>query len=80
MGINITPVTSLSIYSVKKNFEALAREAESLQRPKDSTYLTSAPGVNDLSESQSVYALIAGTMYRYSKVNGAIYRVGLTAV
>ena len=77
--INVNPVTSLALYQVKKNFELIGREAESLQKPTDADYLTSFPNVSELAELQSVYVLNGGTMYRVSRVGGTRYRVGLTA-
>ena len=76
--IKVNPVTSLNLFSVKKNFETIGREAWSLQKPTDSTFVDTAPGTDDLEEGQAVFYVNGATYKIYFKINGAIKSVAIT--
>lgn len=78
MGINLTPVTSLNLFGVKKNFETIGRQAWNLQKPTDSSYVASAPGTDDLEEGQAVLYDDGANFRIYVKINGSIRYATLT--
>lgn len=81
MPIKIQPVTSLNLIQVKKNFERIAREGMSLQKPDaDNLYRATAPTAADLGEGQFVFQSSDGSSFRlYTKINGVVRYATLSA-
>lgn len=79
MPIDIKPVTSLDLFTVKRNFEKIGRNGWSLQKPTNANFVSAAPSTADLDEGQAVFYVNGATYRIYFKVNGNIRYVALTA-